>query len=91
MDPNAALKMMRLRAEELLSGTHTSNDEEIDAGLELAEYACALDEWLTNGGFMPEDWKHANPAHWQQVLTSTNARAFQEGYAKGKRAVSDLM
>ena len=29
----------------------------IDAAERMAEYAEALDRWLTRGGFLPDDWK----------------------------------
>lgn len=43
MDPNATLNALR----ELLAG---------DDG-EVAETFAALDEWLSNGGFLPDDWR----------------------------------
>lgn len=47
MDPNATLQEIRE-----LVGNNGGND----VG-RLVELIDALDEWLTNGGFLPSDWK----------------------------------
>jgi hypothetical protein len=56
MDPNALLEGMR----ELTS----TNLFEIGGAWEVAGHVqamadqwAALDEWLSNGGFLPDDWK----------------------------------
>jgi hypothetical protein len=46
MDPDAALAAMR---EAYLKG-----DLE-----RVAEYAVALDQWISNGGFLPKAWSNA--------------------------------
>ncbi len=43
MDPNAALHSLRLAI--------ASGEYEI-----AADYAEALDEWLSKGGYLPSDW-----------------------------------
>lgn len=60
MDPNEALRMLRdaySRWEDTLGG-HTG--EHIDAGSDLRDAAVALDEYLSKGGFLPEDWRGMN-------------------------------
>lgn len=57
MDPNEALRMLRgaySRWEDTV-GAHTG--EHIDAASDLRDAAIALDEWLSRGGFLPEDWQ----------------------------------
>lgn len=50
MDPNANLKEMRALIKEHLAG------KEIDVDL-LVELVDSLDNWLSNGGFLPADWE----------------------------------
>lgn len=52
MDPNKVLKKARAKAERILNDD--SNTAEAQA---FAEHFQALDEWLSNGGFLPEDWR----------------------------------
>ena len=58
MDPNEALKNIR----ELIYswedvGINLMSAAEVDEFIgEFVENFVALDEWLTNGGFRPEDW-----------------------------------
>lgn len=55
MDPDAALEELRD-----LAAAYMLQDE----NQELEEFAIsftALDRWLTRGGFLPNDWKHATP------------------------------
>lgn len=51
-DPNEALRELRHLIE--------INGEE-DYSEEIAEKFQALDEWLSKGGFLPEDWRLAPP------------------------------
>lgn len=55
MDPNETLRLIRLTAKQYrtdrrgpLATAHAD---------QLVEFIDALDEWLTKGGFPPEDWK----------------------------------
>ena len=80
MDPNTALKEIR----EFVIGQHYKNlgPDEVDR---LCEVFDGLDEWLSKGGFLPEDWKGAvGERHWQDVLSSTNDRAYKRGYEDGR-------
>jgi len=53
VDPNATLDLIRAAVESV------QND---DGGeLELADLIKDLDEWLSNGGFLPEAWWDASP------------------------------
>lgn len=74
MDPDEALRMIRasLSARERLA-YGDSNDDEIEAGRELAEQVTELDGWLSNGGFLPADWQqrpamHTHPMTWEQAI-----------------------
>lgn len=58
MDPNQALIDARTAVGSFRLGTQNeSNDEEIEAALQLIESFDALDEWLTKGGFLPTAWQ----------------------------------
>lgn len=59
MDPNAAL--MNIRA--ALSVMKTTEDFEAwtTAAADLQEHVGALDDWLSLGGFPPEDWTTQTP------------------------------
>jgi len=55
MDPNTALSTLR-EARETFS--NAENDETaLDAAQDMSEAVSALDEWLSKGGFLPEEWK----------------------------------
>jgi hypothetical protein len=56
MDPNKTLQDMRDLAEELLFGGPSGHKLEDLADL-LAEATINLDEWLSKGGFLPDDWE----------------------------------
>lgn len=58
MDPNEALKMIRQHTYDWEDGcvAYMSHDELDKFLAELVEHVIALDEWLTNGGFRPDDW-----------------------------------
>jgi hypothetical protein len=56
MDPNQTLDNIRALARDLGSVYwHTQYEELAD---ELVEQVQHLDEWLTRGGFPPDDWNH---------------------------------
>ena len=56
MDPNKTLADLR----EYIAASKECDDGEIlDKIAELFE---ALDDWLRNGGFLPEDWKREKDA-----------------------------
>lgn len=55
MDPNATLKELR----SALPLCHSSERHTaIGALMRVAELTEALDQWLSNGGFLPTDWEH---------------------------------
>lgn len=58
MDPNEALNNIRSMIHEWEDmGLEFMSPEEIDGFIgEFIEHVVALDDWLTNGGFRPEDW-----------------------------------
>lgn len=54
MDPNTALKAIRVfvtHADLLVDGEHEQ------AFSELVDLVSGLDEWLTDGGFLPAAWQ----------------------------------
>lgn len=55
MDPNEALRMIRLTARQMAVDT----DPGVKAAHadEIAEYFEALDGWLSKDGFLPSDWE----------------------------------
>lgn len=59
MDPNEALRELR----EAVAGVRILQDDGMDSGpayMQFLELACmaaeALDDWLTEGGFLPAPW-----------------------------------
>ena len=52
MDPNAAHELLREWVRRALDNPQSSNAYELDAAQAFAE----LDQWLTNGGFLPRPW-----------------------------------
>lgn len=56
MDPNQTLREIRALARRLDRGGWSSAEKAVAAGEELATLVQALDEWLSNLGFMPEAW-----------------------------------
>lgn len=56
MDPNETLRRLRDCCTE--AAANLDKGYEMDAGQgELAELFEALDQWLTNGGFLPKAWE----------------------------------
>lgn len=54
-EPNIALDKLRELASRYTSGSE--DEPETLIAIELAQQFEALDQWLTNGGFLPSDWK----------------------------------
>lgn len=57
MDPNEALKEIR---EEIAEFSQLSDDNFVDALIsadKIVELIKGLDEWLSKGGFLPDDWR----------------------------------
>lgn len=53
MDPNEALKLLRLKLQDL----RTLNDDPEAVDIEVADLFDGLDRWLSSGGFLPADWR----------------------------------
>lgn len=51
MDPNETLRLLRMFSERFF---HFSTYEDMD---EMVEHFKALDDWLSGGGFLPDDWR----------------------------------
>jgi hypothetical protein len=58
MDPNANLAEQRRIAERLIMNQIGREQERLHDAARLAELVEALDEWITNGGFLPDAWRH---------------------------------
>lgn len=52
MDPNENLERQRRIVAGILSSVQAD-----DRAVELAELVEALDQWITNGGFLPKEWE----------------------------------
>lgn len=60
MDPDEALKKAREAAKGVIEGLsyeHRGQPSVEDYAGVLAEAFEALDEWLSKGGFLPDDWR----------------------------------
>lgn len=55
MDPNETLNKLRKSAKKYHNSGYGSLTAQ-DAADKLMEHFSALDEWLTKGGLLPEDW-----------------------------------
>lgn len=55
MDPNEALRKAREASEAI--GKDTTAEEAAANAVDLMMYFDALDQWLTKGGFLPNDWQ----------------------------------
>ena len=60
MDPNTCLEMCRKLAKRALQG------EEVDVE-ELAEAFQNLDNWLSEGGFLPSEWRRDDTARLERT------------------------
>ncbi len=57
MDPDANLEEQRRLAQRIIADEESGmGSATLDAD-RLAELVIALDEWITNGGFLPEAWR----------------------------------
>lgn len=58
MDPNAALREMRAAIQRFRVAQEMGDHEEDQLGEagQAVEFAEALDEWLSRGGFLPTEW-----------------------------------
>lgn len=57
MDPNAALAEIRETAAIVRDRIDRGEDPDVDGSVSvLVEHVEALDEWLSKGGFLPQDW-----------------------------------
>lgn len=56
MDPDTALRELRA-ALAAVEDAGPDRDEEITALRQVAEYAQALDGWISAGGFLPSLWQ----------------------------------
>lgn len=57
MDPNKTLQVLRRMMNEWEDGLSLMSPADLEAFLdEVCEHVVALDEWLTHGGFRPDDW-----------------------------------
>lgn len=59
MDPDEALAACRRLAVRVAKGSSASLESKLELAQELGEQFEALDEWLTNGGFKPAEWRRS--------------------------------
>lgn len=58
MDSEVALTELRSAVEDFIVGSDNMDSDLVDsASSRMAEYAGALDEWLSKGGALPADWR----------------------------------
>lgn len=57
MDPNEALRIIRMFAERIMNGDTDNDERRALDGESLAEHVQALDAWLAKGGFLPTVWE----------------------------------
>jgi hypothetical protein len=57
MDPNANLEEQRRLAARIIEDGESGMGVSTIHGDRLAELVLALDEWIKNGGFLPEAWR----------------------------------
>ena len=62
MDPNEALRLAREAADEIQKDLGDAYDPGSQVG-QLIEAFDALDQWLSNDGFLPDDWKPEEEKH----------------------------
>lgn len=55
MDPNETLKRLR----EFVNATQDFAEICTDVEIEIGEYIKSLDDWISNGGFLPDDWSRS--------------------------------
>lgn len=58
MDPNEALAIIRTEISKVLDENDPNNPEL------LAEAMRGLDEWLSKGGYLPDEWKAMSNNGW---------------------------
>jgi hypothetical protein len=57
MDPNVCLVLMREIAAKTVDDRHPNLDAAASAAYRMAELFEGLDQWIKQGGFLPDDWK----------------------------------
>jgi hypothetical protein len=57
MDPNENLKEQLETADRIIQAVSEERFVHEGEAETLAELVLALDEWLKNGGFLPEEWR----------------------------------
>lgn len=86
MDPNATLKAIR----GLIDYLNDTPDAELPnvgrSVRELVEYAAALDAWITNGGYLPTDWRSDARKAWDDARLMGYQRGFSDGHKIGYAA-----
>lgn len=56
MDPNETLNQIRALVARIEAVREDEYLDLVELGRDLAESANALDEWLSKGGYVPDDW-----------------------------------
>jgi hypothetical protein len=56
MDPNETIKQLRELAKRVLARADKGEEQDIYDSIEIAEKVQALDNWISDGGFLPSVW-----------------------------------
>lgn len=57
MDPDTCLKELRALVSMVLTAKRGRKHDQVTAlEVDMAEHVEALDEWISNGGFLPDAW-----------------------------------
>lgn len=70
MDPDANLEEQRELVKRINNALVTLDPDTYERLAELVE---ALDQWLSNGGFLPRDWRRGRPATREEVEEAERA------------------
>lgn len=57
MDPTATLSIIRVLIKQIEDTDGNAYVQLADVADELAEHVKALDQWISNGGFLPVQWE----------------------------------
>jgi hypothetical protein len=85
MDPDEALRQIRLTAKQLQ--VDVTRDIKIQHADDLAVLILGLDEWLTKGGFLPTDWDNPNPAFIEHMKEQVHDQSTSQDEAEGDNSL----
>lgn len=83
MDPSETLKRIRELTQEMADTRDP--DAALVVAASLADHIQALDEWLTNGGYLPNPWGAPVVKRVLQLADSYEKAGYDRGVAEGSR------